>query len=127
MAEIGLKLRTAAPSGDWRSFVIPTTAAVVAGHMDLIHDTVGVYAQSVVVADIGADVAFIYHAEKIVVPKVAATGGPTFEIGDKVFYVAATHNVGITGGGNLWIGIALQKVGALDTEVLIDLKGDKAT
>jgi len=124
MAEIGLKLRTAAPSGDWRSFVVTAeTPGAVAGAMDLIHDTVGVYAQN---ADDGEEVAFIYHAEKIVVPKSTTTGAGEFDAGDKVFYDPTDHEVNNDAPGNLWCGIALEKVGVDDCEVLIDLKGDKA-
>lgn len=137
MAEAGLKLRTATPMGDWRSFAVTTTAAVVAGAMDLIHDTVGVYVETVLAVGalsdygitkyVGDDVAFIYHAEKIVVPKVGGSLGHAFDAGDKIFYDAANHQADVTGGGNLWIGICVKAAAAEDCEVLIDLKGDKAT
>ena len=124
MAEAGLKLRTAAPSGDWRSF--PVTAGsggVTAGYMDKIHDTVGVYAQS---ADAGDVVAFIYHAEKIQVPKLAASAGLGAYAGDKVYYSAADRAITPVAGANLWIGIFVKDCLSADTEALIDLKGDKA-
>ena len=123
MAEAGLKLRTGCPNGDWRSF--PTVAGsggVTRGQMCQIHDTVGVYAQN---ADVGADVAFIYHAEKIVVPKLVGTT-EVFDPGDKVFYSVADAKVTATEGANLWIGIALEAALAADTEIKIDLLGNKA-
>ena len=137
MAETGLKLRTATPMGDWRSFPVTTTAAVVAGAMDMIHDTVGVYVETVLAVGalsdygitkyVGDDVAFIYHAEKIMVPKDGSSVGHAFSKGDKVFYDATNKQADITGGGNLWIGICVKDAAITDTEVLIDLKGDKAS
>jgi predicted RecA/RadA family phage recombinase len=125
MAETGLKLRTAAPSGDWRSFIVTApSGGVTRGQMDLIHDTVGVYAQD---ADVGEDVAFIYHAEKIVVPKAAATSGPAFEAGDKVFFDHPNAEVKTTSGGYYLCGIAVKPAAALDIEVEIDLDGAAVT
>ena len=125
MAETGLKLRTAAPSGDWRSFlVVAPSGGVTKGQMDLIHDTVGVYAQD---ADAGEEVAFIYHAEKIVVPKHHATAGPAFDAGDKVFFDHPNAEVNTTAGGYYLCGIALVAAAALDTEVKIDLDGAAVT
>ena len=123
MAETGLKLRTAAPSGDWRSFLTTApTGGCDAGDMDMIHDTVGVYMQT---ADEGDDVAFCYHAEKIVVPK-SIESGDAFEVGDKVFYDTTYQKVTTATSGDYWIGICLEAATDEDTEVLIDLKGDKA-
>jgi len=124
MAETGLKLRTAAPSGDWRSFVVAAeSGGVTAGAMDKIHDTVGVYVQT---EDAGEDVAFIYHAEKIEVPK-CDDSNITFEIGDKVYYDESAHEVTNVASGNLWIGIALEAATFDADTLLMDLKGDKAT
>jgi len=124
MAETGFKLRTAAPSGDWRSFVVAApSGGCTSGQMAKIHDTVGVYKRA---EDAGEDVAFIYHAEKIVVPKVDESN-ITFEIGDKVYFDESAAAVTCTSSGNLWIGIALEAATYDDAEVLIDLKGDKAT
>jgi hypothetical protein len=124
LTETGLKLRTGCPNGDWRSFVVSAeSGGVHRGDMDQIHDTVGVYAQD---ADHDDDVAFIYHAEKIVVPKDHGTGASEFDIGDKVYYDATAHSVTSTHGNNLWIGIALEHVEHDDEEVMIDLFGNKA-
>jgi hypothetical protein len=124
MAETGLRLRTAAPSGDWRSFVVAAPSpGVVAGQMDLIHDTVGVYMQD---AATGVDVTFCYHAEKIEVPKILGSTYGIFAAGDKVFFDHTNADVESDSSGNLWCGICVKAAGAADTYVLIDLKGDKA-
>lgn len=124
MAETGLKLRTAAPSGDWRSFpVIALTPGVCAGDPDLIHDTVGVYAQD---ADTGETVAFIYHAEKIEVPLRTGSAYGLLNAGDKVFFDHGSLDFSSDSSGNLWCGICLKDTLVTDTTILIDLKGDKA-
>lgn len=124
MAEIGLRLRTAAPSGDWRSFIVcAPSPGVTRGQPDLIEDTVGVYAQD---AATGADVAFIYHAEKIEVPLRAGSSYGLLEAGDKVFFDHVAQDFSADSSGNLWCGICLKATAIGDTYVLIDLKGDKA-
>ena len=125
MAETGLKLRTAAPSGDCRSFVVTApSGGVTRGQMDLIEDTVGVYAQD---ADAGDEVAFIYEAEKIVVPKSTTTGAGEFTAGDKVYFDHADEEVNNDSGSNYLCGIALEDAAVGDTEVLIDLHGAAVT
>lgn len=126
MAETGLKLRTGLPGGVWKSFVVTApSGGVTRGQMDLIEDTVGVYAQD---ADAGAQVAFIYQAEKIVVPKNTASGTDIFKAGDKVYFDHADAKVtaDADSGTNLRCGIALEDVDAADTEVKIDLLGNMA-
>lgn len=125
MAETGLKLRTAAPNGDWRSFkAVAVTPGATAGQMDLIEDTVGVYAQT---AATGEDVAFIYHAEKILVPKSTASGAGVFTAGDKVYFDHADEEVNSSSGGNYLCGICVKDAALADTEVLIDLDGAHVT
>ena len=125
MAEIGLKLRTAAPSGDWRTFVVHAgTGGVTAGCLDKIQDTVGAYVQN---ADAGEDVAFLYHAEKIQFAKDAGSIGFNAYTGEKVYYDAANHTITPVHGSNLWIGIFVKDCLSTDTEGLIDLLGNKAT
>jgi hypothetical protein len=122
MAEIGLKVRT--DGQRFESFnAVALTPGVVAGQMDLIHDTVGVYAQT---AATGEDVAFIYNCKKIVVPKEEGSTNGIISAGDKVFFDHANAEVTADSSGNLWCGIALEDAGAADCEILIDLKGDKA-
>lgn len=125
MSITGIKMRTAAPSGDWRSFL--TTApsgGVVGGNMNKIQDTVGVYMKSEAA---GSDVAFIYHAEKILLPKKTGTG-ESFSKGAKVYYDPSAKNVSPnSGSGRLWIGIATEDANTAATTVEVDFKGDKAT
>lgn len=122
--DTGFKLRTAAPSGDWRSF--PVTAGsggVEAGCLTKIHDSVGVYMQD---ADAGEVVAFCYHAEKIELPKVAGSAGYGAYAGDKAYYNGA-GSITPVAGQNLWVGIFVKDCLSADVVCLIDLKGDKAT
>ena len=123
--DTGFKLRTAAPSGDWRSMpVVAPSGGVTAGRWDLIHDTVGVYMQT---AAVGEVVAFCYHAEKIMAPKSVVSGAGEFEVGDKVWFDHADANVNNDSGGNYMCGICVKKPALADTEVLIDLDGAHVT
>lgn len=124
MAITGLRLRTAAPMGDWRSFLtVAPGGGCIQGGMTQVEDTVGVY---VTTEDAAEEVALIYHAEKIIVPKEAGTG-LTFSKGQKIYYDAANNQVTPTAGVLEWIGIATEDATAAATTVEIDLKGDKAT
>jgi predicted RecA/RadA family phage recombinase len=123
MAETGLKLRTFGPG--WRSFkVTAPSGGVTKGQMDLIGDTVGVYAQD---ADAGDEVAFIYHAEKIVVPKSVTSGAGEFTAGDKVYFDHADEEVNNDSGSNYMCGICTKTPALADTEVEIDLDGAHVT
>lgn len=133
-------LRTAVPSGDWRSF--PFTCAL-SGGMEGIRtavnaDAIGarrssLYLINETVAMILEDVAFggeglaIYEAEKILVPKETGSG-EVFLPGDAVYFDLATRLVSPTqGSGDLWIGIAVEPAGISDLRVEIDLHGNHAT
>jgi len=123
MSITGMKLRTAAPGGDWRSHeTLVGLVPVVEGAMDKLEDTVGVYMQGAVA---GEYVAFLYHAEKIVLPKDAGTGLSITQWA-KVYYNAATKKLTGVAAQNLWVAICLKAATATDTEVLVDFKGDKA-
>jgi predicted RecA/RadA family phage recombinase len=125
MAETGLKLRTACPNGDWRSFEMTALSpGVTAGQMDLIEDTVGVFAQT---AATGEQVALIYHAEKILVPKSQTTGAGEFTAGDKVYFDHADAEVNNDSSGNYLCGICVKDAALADAEVLIDLDGAHVT
>jgi len=125
MAETGMKLRTAAPNADWRSFkVTVSTPGVTAGQWDLIHDTVGFYMQD---ADAGEEVAFCYHAEKVMAPKSVVSGAGEFEVGDKVYFDHADAEMNNDSGGNYMCGICVKASALADTEVLIDLDGAHVT
>ena len=123
--DTGFKLRTAAPSGDWRSFPVTVeTPGVEAGCLTKIHDSVGIYMQD---GDAGDVVAFCYHAEKIELPKVAGSTGYGAYAGDKAYYSAANAAITPVAAQNLWVGIFVKNCLTTDTVCLIDLKGDKAT
>ena len=125
MAETGMKLRTCVPNGDWRSFKVTVlTPGVTAGQWDLIHDTVGFYMQT---AATGEDVAFCYHAEKVMAPKSQTTGAGEFDAGDKVYFDHADAEVNNDSGGNYMCGICLVAPALADAEVLIDLDGAHVT
>ena len=125
MAETGMKLRTCAPNGDWRSFVVTApSGGVTAGQWDLIEDTVGFYMQD---ADAGDDVAFCYHAEKVMAPKSVTTGAGEFNVGAKVYFDHADANVNNDSGSNYMCGICVKAPALADTEVLIDLDGAHVT
>jgi hypothetical protein len=131
-------LRTATPMADWRSFKF--TCGVSAG-MDgikeaadhdvagarrsplyLIEDTVGAVLES---TDFGEEAVLIYHAEKIMVPKLLAAGD-VFLPGTRVYWVPATRLVTPTyNSGYYWIGIATEPALAADLRVEIDLCGNK--
>jgi hypothetical protein len=125
MAETGMKLRTCAPNGDWRSFVVTApSGGVTAGQWDLIGDTVGFYMQD---ADAGADVAFCYHAEKVMAPKSIVSGAGEFDAGDKIYFDHADANMNNDSGGNYMCGICAKTPALADTEMLIDLDGAHVT
>jgi hypothetical protein len=125
MTETGMKLRTAAPGGDWRSFVVTApSGGVTAGQWDLIHDTVGFYMQD---TDAGDDVAFCYHAEKVMAPKSVTTGAGEFEAGDKVYFDHADAEMNNDSGGNYLCGICVKAPDLDDEEVMIDLDGAHVT
>lgn len=138
-------LRTATPMGDWRSFKFTCTesAGLQLGFLALIQETVGVifigepilddqgcrvYPVGEDLVEFGEEGVLIYHAEKIIVPKTAGSG-TAFLPGDKVYW-SGVYGTGVTptfDTGRYWIGIATEPAADADTEVEIDLKGDKAT
>jgi predicted RecA/RadA family phage recombinase len=125
MAETGLKLRSGLPGENWRSF--KTTApspGVTAGEPDLIGATVGVYAQT---AATGEDVALIYHAEKIEVPKVVTTAYGIFTAGDKVYFDHSAAKFTKATSGTYLCGICVADAAVAATSVLIDLDGAHVT
>lgn len=133
------RFRTAVPAGDWRSFKFTMIEAGpwTEGQLYIVQETVGVLlldiqytaagckkAKTIVVTDEGV---LVYHIEKIIVDKVAGTG-LAFLPGDDVFMDLAVQgsSVSPTDGGGTWrkIGICVRAAAELDTEVMIDLKGD---
>ena len=127
-------LRTATPPGDWRSFKftlddsggklgIKDAISDGSSYLYLVQDTVGAVLES---ADDGEEAVLIYHAEKIMVPKLTESSD-IFLPGDRVYWDPTTRLVTPTySSGNYWIGIATEPADADDTYVEIDLKGDRA-
>lgn len=138
-------LRTGTPMADWRSFkfthsVIDET--LTEGQIYMIQETVGVLLLPIQYGSQGEKLAktiaydadpttalegvLFYHAEKIMVDKVPHA---VFLPGDKVYWrgrqgapVDSTHE-----SGEYWIGICVRAAGVLDSQVMIDLKGDKVS
>ena len=94
------------------------SGGVVGGAMDLIAGLAGVYFEDGVV---GEKVSFIYGARKIMVPKEAATAGPAFAVGAKIYFDDTSKKVDANASGNTLCGRAVEAALALDTTVLIDL------
>ncbi len=134
-------LRTATPMGDWRSFKFTHAESGVTyeeGKLYKIQDTVGVlmldisYSAAGCKEDkeitVGDEGVLIYHAEKIMVYKETGSGN-SFSPGDKVYW-SGTQGASVTpnsSSGYLWIGVCVKAAAEGATQVMIDLKGDKAT
>ena len=104
-------------------FTVDITAGKVVGLLYLISGTVCTPYEAKAITEV---VVMIYHAEKILVDKnVVSTD--VFVVGQKVYFDATTGKATATAGANLWIGICIEAATAVATQVLIDLKGDKAT
>ena len=105
--------------------VVKTTAktgGVEAGEMDLLPAAeliVGVYAEE---QDAGAEVAFIYNAERILVPKQTGTG-TALAIGALVYFDAAEAGVNGDPTGNTLCGAVRVAALTTDATVEIDLDG----
>ena len=134
-------LRTCTPEGDWRSlkFTNPDTVAWLDGQIYMIQDTAGVvlvpYAYTadgcadILDVDPGDDGVMIYHAEKIMLPKLHGSGGSTWVVGQKAYWsgvggdpVTPTYQ-----SGYYWIAVCVEAAGIDDERVKCDLKGDKAS
>lgn len=133
-------LRTATPEGDWRSFRFTNNETYNMGNglLYMVQETVGVPLVASrydanncplpLIVPAGEEGVFIYHAEKIEVAKVAASGHD-FLPGDKVYW-SGVAGAGVTPthqSGWYWIGICVWPSGAGEALVIIDLKGDKAS
>ena len=127
-------LRTATPMGDWRSFKftvsdssgvlgIKDSRAEGESYLYLVEDTVGAVLES---ADADEEAVLIYHAEKIMVPKMEESSD-VFLPGARVYWDPTTRLVTPTfDSGYYWIGIATEPAVADDDRVEIDLKGERA-
>lgn len=111
-----------------QAHVVKTTAktgGVESGEMDLLPAAelvVGVYAEQ---QDAGAEVAFIYKAERILVPKQTGTG-TDLAIGAKVYFDAAEAGVNGDSTGNTLCGFVRVAAATTAAVVEIDLDGTQA-
>ena len=103
----------------FKQFNVTLGGTVAEGAMAKIQDTVGVYASK---GDSGDVVSFIYQAEKITLPKTAATG-VTFAAGAKVYYDDSAKAVTNVSSGNSFCGIALEAAIFSATSLLVELDG----
>lgn len=133
-----MAIRTATPMGDWRSFKFTAESGGVIGIKDaadadvlgarvsflyLVQDTVGAALES---ADAGDEAVLIYHAEKLLVPKMTESTD-IFLPGDRVYWDPTTRLVTPDyDSGYYWIGMATEPADADDLYVEIDHKGDRA-
>lgn len=123
-------LRTATPMADWRTFKFTSSGdkdgikdanANDASYLYLIEDTVGALLETTLDGEEGV---LCYHAEKILVRKIAGTH---FHVGERVYFDTVTRNVTPTyTSGDFWIGIATEAAAIADDFVEIDLNGNHA-
>ena len=123
-------LRTATPMADWRTFKftsdgdkngIKDANAADESYLYLIEDTVGALLETTLDGEEGV---LCYHAEKILVRKIAGTH---FHVGERVYFDQTSRNVTPTyDSADLWIGIATEAAAVADEFVEIDLNGNHA-
>ena len=126
-------LRTATPMGDWRSFRA-TAASAIRGIKDAVAagvpylyrvgNTVGAALES---AAIGADYVLVYHAEKIMVPKMTGAGQGFTGPGVRVWWDPTTRLASVNKVATYYlIGISTEPAANSDQFVEIDLDGAAA-
>ena len=130
-------LRTATPMADWRSFKFTHAIPGLTMTEALIYqvqDTVGVLILDIQYSTAGCKEAktieegdegvLIYHAEKILLPKIACAFSP----GDVVYWTGVQGGfvTNVYSSGAIWIGICVQAAVAGDTYVKTDMKGEVA-
>lgn len=136
--------RTSTPMGDWRSFkfTLDVSESWENGKLYLVNETVGLlfigdpiydtttgcYASSQV-KEYGDECVLVYHIEKVMVNKENGSGLSSFNPGDAVYWSGTNGDpvVSTWQSGYYWIGICTAAASDVDTQVEIDLKGDKAT
>jgi len=95
----------------------------VAGALDKIGDTVGVYFEGGDALDV---VAFTYRAKKILLPKDSGASGEAIAQGAKVYYNNVTGKVTGNAGALVMCGRCIAAALTLDTTVLVDFNGAAA-
>ena len=115
MSITGIQLR----SSHYQAMTVTLGATKVAGALDKIGDTVGVYYAGGVSGD---KVAFVTQADKILLAKKDGAGEAIAQ-GAKVYYEAASGKVTGVVGTNVLCGRALEAVLTSDTTVLVAFNG----
>lgn len=135
-------LRTTMDQVSSFKFTMLATGPWTEGSLYMVQETVGVLVLDIQYTSAGAKKAktilvgkegvLFYNAKKIMVDKV---DGTVFLPGDKVYWGSSAKVTPPQGGkvnpnyqsGEYWIGVCVEAAGADDDQVMIDLKGDKAT
>ena len=134
------RLRCSSPDSKVASFKFTNNseATMTEGQLYLVQETVGVLYLSIQYTSAGAkdektiddgeEGVLYYNAEKIMLDKIE-TSGSAFLPGDKVFWsgVAGAAVTPTWQSGYYWIGICVKAAAWNATQVMTDLKGDKAT
>ena len=122
MAITGIQLRCG--TDKTKSITVPApVGGVVAGAMYVVSGLIGVAHETALV---GVAVALCIAAHKILLPKIACTGGPVFAQGDKLYFTSGDAGVTTSGGSGVVCGRCLVASGAMDNTVLADFNGDVA-
>ncbi len=90
-------------------------SAASAGDFATVGDLVGVIVED---AAANADVAAIYQAEKIVLPKATATG--VIAVGEKVYHDSTNANITNVATANTLVGVCTVAAADGDTAIEID-------
>lgn len=117
MAITGTRLRCSTDQTKSMNVTLGTT--VTQGQMAKINDTVGFYVEA---GDSGDLVAFVYQADKVIVPCASVTSG-SFTQGSKVYFDAADAEVNESASGNTLCGVVLETPTTGVEEVEIELDG----
>ena len=99
----------------FESIAVTLSATKIAGAMDKINDTVGIYVTG---GDSGDSVGFITKCEAVVLPKTAGTG-ITFAQGAKVYFDNTAKAVTNVSSGNTLVGRA--NLAALATAATVEV------
>ena len=121
MAITGIQLRCSTQETKALTVTVPSGGSATAGGLDIIGSTVGVYVET---KDVGEDVALVFSAAKILLPKLT-TGGSAVAQGGKIYFTDGAAGVTGASGGTL-CGRALAAAIDADTTVLAVLNGDVA-
>jgi len=111
----GIQLR----SSRYQAFDVTLAATKVAGALDKIEDTVGVYFEG---GESGDIVAFVTQADKILLAKKDGSGEAIAQ-GALVYYEAASGKLTATAGSNTKCGRCIKAALPTDTTVLVAFNG----